>query len=119
MTPSPINSAGCFVDLYELPAHHGKLRRLYGPAVYVLLRGRGTECDVRIESLIVGPDAFALWYDHRDPERNCLWLGPGQSISNWSGAGLHKAMDSLQLLDHAPKPGEPCAGAYPRKLAKS
>jgi hypothetical protein len=118
-SPPSAPTAGCYVDLYELPAQRGKLRRLYGPAVYSALRGRGTEGDVRIESLTVGPRAFALWYNHRDPERHCVWLSAGQVIPNWSAAGgLHASMDSLQLLDRPPQAGDPCAQAYFRSTKK-
>jgi hypothetical protein len=121
MAPSPSSSInagpashvpGCFVDLCELPRQHGKLRRLYGPAEYIALRGRGATWGVRVESVAVGPTTYALWYDQRDPERICLWLRPGEVIDDWAKAGLSATMDSLRLLDRPPNPSDPCAGVY-------
>jgi hypothetical protein len=125
-------TTGCYVDLFDCPQHTGKLRRLYGPAIYSSLRRsresagdaarakglvqrRGTP----IESIIVGPAAYVLCFNSRDPSRRSAWLVPNQIVRSWTSSRLSPAIDSFKIFDREPIPADTGYDAYRHRQGKS
>jgi hypothetical protein len=103
----PADSTECWVDAFELSRYRGRRRRLYGPAHYISLRSRSHAWGASIDSLIVGPGAYIRLYRSADPQATALWIAPGQTIEDIVEQHVGDDVDSLQILDHPPIPGDP------------
>jgi len=122
-------TAGCYIDLFEEPDHGGVLRRLYGPAIYpaerrahdhepVASRKRSRGRGVTIESIIVGPAAYVLCFVGSDDSHRPTWLVPNQIVRSFKSARLNPAIDSFQLFDRPPTPGDPAYEIYRRQRGR-
>lgn len=56
---------GCWVDLYEYSNYVGKVARIEGPASLASMKKiDGKNWDSRVDSLVVGPNAKVMLYEH-------------------------------------------------------
>ena len=119
MPDSPVQVIlGCWADLFELSQFRPKRRRFVGPGTWESVRSHGTEWGWPVDSLIVGPAAYAKVYRHRgDGAQAVAWFLPGENVANLLEHVPDEA-DSLRLLDRAPEPDEPTFEAYTRALAR-
>src|SRR5436190_22741667 len=95
---------GCWIDLFDSPQYSGKLRRIWGPAIYLNLRGPDPhtldpQTAVRLVSIIVGPTAYVQLFAQRRPERGGSWLLPRQKLAASASSKSALALDSLRILN--------------------
>ena len=107
---------GCWIDLFELPKLAGKVRRIFGPALYLQLRIDHDEHPVRFGSLIAGPTTYAQLFAKRRPERGGLWLTPREKLLDLSTVKTDLTLDSIRILNRPPMPSEPGYSAFARQM---
>ena len=104
MATSPVPVIrGCWADLFELSRFRGPRRRLYGPGEWRAFRSPDPDWGWQVDSLIVGPNAYAQVYRGDDFETSVEWFLPGQRVEDLPKI-VSDAVNSLRLLDRAPAP---------------
>ena len=109
---------GCWIDLFDSPRYTGKLRRIWGPAIYLNLRGADPQTTVRFISLIVGPTAYVHLFAQRRPERGGNWLLPKQKLADLATIKSDTELDSIRILNRPPFPHEPGYSAFVRHVGR-
>jgi len=104
--------ANCWIDVFELSRHRGQRRRLYGPVDMISLRSSTATWGIGIDSLTVGPGAHVRLYSSSDPARTALWLLPTEDVKDLVEIRVGDDVDSVQILDRAPKNGDVGYEAY-------
>jgi hypothetical protein len=119
----PEFTRGCWIDLFDAPRYSGKLRRIWGPAIYLKLRSADSEIadpqtTVRFVSLIVGPTAYVHLFAQRRPERGGSWLLPRQKLADLMAIKSDLELDSIRILNRPPFPHEPGYSAFVRHVGR-
>jgi hypothetical protein len=114
----PEFTRGCWIDLFDSPRYSGKLRRVWGPAIYSNLRNADPQTAVRFVSLIVGPTAYVHLFAQRRPERGGSWLLPRQKLVDLASIKSDLELDSIRILNRPPFPHEPGYSAFVRQVGR-
>lgn len=109
---------GCWIDVYESPNYIGKLRRIFGPALYLNLCDSTSANPVRIVSLIVGPAAYAQLFAQRRPERGAVWVVPRQQVPDLLEIKVDQELNSIRVLSRPPFPYEPGYSGFVRQMGR-
>src|SRR5207248_4861341 len=119
----PEFTRGCWIDLFDSPRYSGKLRRIWGPAIYLNLRSPDAQIPdpqmvVRFVSLIVGPTAYVHLFAQRRPERGGHWLLPKQKLADLASLRSEPELDSIRILNRPPFAHEPGYSAFVRQVGR-
>jgi hypothetical protein len=109
---------GCWIDLFDATSFKGKLRRIFGPAVYLNLRTTDPQTSVRFASLIVGPTAYVQLFAQRRPERGSTWLMPRQKLADLAAIKSDLELDSIRVLNRPPFQYEPGYSGFVRQMGR-
>ena len=107
---------GCWIDLFGAPHFTGKLRRIFGPALYLNLQSQ-PDHPVEIASVMVGPAAFVQLLPHRRTDRGGLWLKPNQRLATLSALKVQE-VNSIRIVGQPPTKSDPGYSAFVRQLGK-
>jgi hypothetical protein len=110
---------GCWIDLFDAPRFSGKVRRIFGPALYLNLRCDEPDLEVRFVSVVVGPTAYVQLFTRRRPERSGTWLTPRERLVDLNVLKNELALDSIRILNRPPFPSEPGYSAFMRQMGRS
>jgi len=103
---------GCWIDFWDKPNFAGNHRRLLGPADFPYLRIAEKGWNPQVQSLIVGPNAYAQFYEDLNFHDSVFWTLPNQRVEDVSKLGCNDEIDSLRLYDRPPFAHEPGYAAY-------
>ena len=110
---------GCWIDLFDAPRFTGKIRRIFGPALYLNLRCDDPEHLVRFQSVVLGPTAYVQIFARRRPERSGMWLCPRERLPDLNAMKNEVALDSIRILNRPPLPSESGYSAFMCQMGRS
>jgi hypothetical protein len=103
---------GCWVDIWDKPGFAGNYRRLCGPADFPYLRIAEPGWESQVQSLVVGPNAYAQFYEDLNFHDSVFWALPNQRVEDVAVLGCNDEIDSLRIFDRPPFAHEPGYSAY-------
>jgi hypothetical protein len=108
---------GCWIDVWDGPNFTGNHCRLFGPADFPYLRIAEPGWHPQVQSLVVGPNAYAQFYEDLNFHDSVFWALPNQRVEEIANLGCNDAIDSLRIYDRPPFAHEPGYAAYMLRAA--
>lgn len=108
--------SGCWIDIFEQRGFDGARRRLCGPADYLGMLGGSPLRLASFGSIIVGSQAYILFFQAQDIHRTACWIRPGVRVGTFEPA---HAFDSVRIYSRPPIPGDPGFDRYLQTIYNS